>query len=138
MRTDLPPALLLLLRYGLLAYLVGSVLFTIHYFYTEYQDAQPAPAIRPRTMTEQGQATFDVENIHYSSQIMKWKSTFPFIEFCMWFVLKKVCFVCLPTRMVRNDNYLWIEFFIYLNYLSCAIHRGQRRLTMLELLWLDE
>ncbi|KAG0030301.1 hypothetical protein BGZ81_002838 [Podila clonocystis] len=74
MRTDLPPALVLLLRYGFLAYLVGSVLFTIHYFYTEYQDAQPAPTLRPKTMTEQGQATFDVENIHYSSQIMKWKT----------------------------------------------------------------
>ncbi|KAF9386017.1 hypothetical protein CPB97_004206 [Podila verticillata] len=74
MRTDLPPALVLLLRYGVLSYLVGSVLFTIHYFYTEYQDAQPVSPIRPRTMTEQGQATFDVENIHYSPQIMKWKT----------------------------------------------------------------
>lgn len=93
MRTDLPPALVLLLRYGVLSYLVGSVLFTIHYFYTEYQDAQPVSPIRPRTMTEQGQATFDVENIHYSPQIMKWKSMYqgPFSLFCVFVYSSFAC-----------------------------------------------
>lgn len=74
MKPDLPPTIALLLRYLVLAYLVGSVLFTLHFFFLQYRGPQPAPAIKPRTMTEQGQATFDVENIMYSPQIMKWKS----------------------------------------------------------------
>ncbi|GJJ71402.1 hypothetical protein EMPS_03752 [Entomortierella parvispora] len=75
MKPDLPPTLALLLRYLVLAYLAGSVLFTIHFFFLQYRGSQPTPSVKPRTMTEQGQATFDVENIMYSQQIMKWKTS---------------------------------------------------------------
>ncbi|KAG0313539.1 hypothetical protein BGZ99_008824 [Dissophora globulifera] len=62
------------LRYAVVTYLSASVFFTVHHFFVQYQDAQPLPPVRPKTMTEPGQGTFDVENIIYSQQIMTWKT----------------------------------------------------------------
>ncbi|KAF9571941.1 hypothetical protein EC968_010534 [Mortierella alpina] len=74
MRPDLAATATLMLRYCAVAYLAGSVLFTIRFLFVQYKESQPTPAIKPRTMTEPGQATFDVENIVYSPQIMSWKT----------------------------------------------------------------
>src|SRR5690554_2229128 len=63
-------------RYLVVDYLTGSVLFTIQYFFLQYDGSQPSTPIKPRAMTEPGQATFDVENIVYSQQTMKWKSKY--------------------------------------------------------------
>ncbi|KAG9326716.1 hypothetical protein KVV02_002912 [Mortierella alpina] len=74
MRPDLAATATLMLRYCAVAYLAGSVLFTIRFLFVQYKESQPTLAMKPRTMTEPGQATFDVENIVYSPQIMTWKT----------------------------------------------------------------
>jgi glycosyltransferase-like protein LARGE len=58
--------------YIVAAYLTGSVLFTLHYLYLQYQELP----LKPKTLTEPGQATSDVENMLYSQQVMKWKGEF--------------------------------------------------------------
>ncbi|KAF9354351.1 hypothetical protein BGX26_007825 [Mortierella sp. AD094] len=72
MKPDISRTTSLLLRYAVVAYLSGSVLFTLHYLFSQYPNSQPAPSVKPRTLTEPGQTTFDVENIVYSQQVMKW------------------------------------------------------------------
>ncbi|ORZ10658.1 glycosyl-transferase for dystroglycan-domain-containing protein [Lobosporangium transversale] len=74
MRPELSPKVLVLLRYAAAVYLLGSVLFTLYSLFPQYKEPQPEPSIKPKRLTEPGQATFDVENILYSQQIMTWKS----------------------------------------------------------------
>ena len=76
MRPSVPTTLALSLRYAGLDYLAGSVLFTIHYFASQYQNSQLVTVVKPKVMTEPGMGTFDVENILYSQQVMKWQSKF--------------------------------------------------------------
>lgn len=76
MRPPVPTTAALSLRYAGLAYLAGSVLFTIHYFASQYRNSQPVPVVKPKVMTEPGMGTFDVENILYSQQVMNWQSRF--------------------------------------------------------------
>ncbi|KAF9356517.1 hypothetical protein BGX34_009906 [Mortierella sp. NVP85] len=64
----------LFLRYVVAAYLTGPVLFTLHCLHSQYQESQPGLPIKPKTLTELGQATFDVENMLYSQQVMKWRA----------------------------------------------------------------
>ncbi|KAF8928627.1 hypothetical protein BGZ58_009535, partial [Dissophora ornata] len=63
MKPELSKTISLLLWYAVVAYLTGSVLFTLHNLFTQYQESQPSSPIKPKTLTEPGQATFDVENI---------------------------------------------------------------------------
>ncbi|KAG0201900.1 hypothetical protein BGX28_005413 [Mortierella sp. GBA30] len=74
MRPDIAATATLLLRYIAVTYLVGSVLFSIRFFLLQYTESQPTQALKLRMATEPGQATFDVENIIYSQQIMTWKT----------------------------------------------------------------
>ncbi|KAG0215583.1 hypothetical protein BGX33_001086 [Mortierella sp. NVP41] len=74
MRPQLPTTVSLSLRYAGLFYLTGSVLFTIHYFCSQYQDSRPVPVVKPKIMTESGMGTFDVENILYTQQVMNWRT----------------------------------------------------------------
>ncbi|KAG0197575.1 hypothetical protein BGX28_008969 [Mortierella sp. GBA30] len=70
----LPQPLAKLLRYGALAYLGASVLFTMHFLVIEYQGSQSIQNIQPRSLTEPGQATFEVQHMIYSQQVINWKS----------------------------------------------------------------
>lgn len=74
MRPDLTTAVSLLSRYVVVLYLAASVLFTLLYLWSQYQESQPTTSIKPKTLTEPGQAAFDVENIVYSQQVMRWKT----------------------------------------------------------------
>ncbi|KAG0368007.1 hypothetical protein BGZ54_002863 [Gamsiella multidivaricata] len=60
------------LRYVAIVYLAGSVLFTLHHLFAQYQDSPALVAVKPKALTEPGQTTFDVENMIYSQQVMKW------------------------------------------------------------------
>lgn len=80
MRPPVPTTAALSLRYAGLAYLAGSVLFTIHYFASQYRNSQPVPVVKPKVMTEPGMGTFDVENILYSQQVMNWQTPKGFPE----------------------------------------------------------
>ncbi|KAI8601139.1 glycosyl-transferase for dystroglycan-domain-containing protein [Dissophora ornata] len=65
----------MLLRYGVLAYLTGSVVFTLYSYFAQYDDTS-LQSFKPRswTDTEIGQATFDADSIAYSRQVMSWKT----------------------------------------------------------------
>jgi hypothetical protein len=78
MRPPVPTAVSVSLRYAGIAYLAGSVLFTIYYFVGQYRNSLPVPVVKPKVMTEPGMGTFDVENIFYSQQVMTWQSEFLF------------------------------------------------------------
>lgn len=70
----IPQLVLRLLRFAVLVYLAGSVIFTLYYVFVRYGDPQLNQAGKPRSLVEPGQATFDVESMVYSNQVMNWKS----------------------------------------------------------------
>jgi glycosyltransferase-like protein LARGE len=70
----IPQPVLRLLRFAALVYLAGSVIFTLHYVFVRYGDPQSNQAAKQRSLVEPGQATFDVESMVYSNQVMNWKS----------------------------------------------------------------
>ncbi|KAG0302543.1 hypothetical protein BGZ97_002310 [Linnemannia gamsii] len=75
----IPQPVLRLLRFAALVYLAGSVIFTLHYVFVRYGDPQSNQAAKQRSLVEPGQATFDVESMVYSNQVMNWKTpgTYP-------------------------------------------------------------
>ncbi|KAF9905276.1 hypothetical protein EC991_001875 [Linnemannia zychae] len=75
----IPQPAVRLLRFALLVYLTGSVLFTLYYVFVRYGEPQLNHITKPRALVEPGQATFDVESMVYSKQIMNWKTpgTYP-------------------------------------------------------------
>ncbi|KAF9920860.1 hypothetical protein FBU30_009195 [Linnemannia zychae] len=77
--TGAPQPIIRLFRFGILVYLAGSVIFTLCYVFVHYGDPQLSQAAKLRSPVETGQATFDVESMLYSNQIMDWKTpgTYP-------------------------------------------------------------
>jgi len=74
----IPQPIAKLLRLGLLTYLTGSVLYTVHYGITSYSSSSSSSGtvqdVRPRMLTEPGQAIFEMDSIVHSDQIVEWKS----------------------------------------------------------------
>ncbi|GJJ70213.1 hypothetical protein EMPS_02562 [Entomortierella parvispora] len=76
----IPQPIAKLLRFGVLAYLTGSVLYTVHYGFTSFVSSSSSSSgtvqdIRPRMVSEPSQAIFEVDSIVYSDQIVEWKTS---------------------------------------------------------------
>ncbi|KAG0308283.1 hypothetical protein BGZ98_008454 [Dissophora globulifera] len=76
MALRLPKPMSKALRFGVVAYLAASVLFTLHSYFLQGQDLTSSTQhLIARSWTKPGQAVFDVDNIVYSNQVMNWKNT---------------------------------------------------------------
>ncbi|KAF9199682.1 hypothetical protein BGZ49_010174 [Haplosporangium sp. Z 27] len=72
-----PQPVVKIVRYGVLAYLSASVIFTMYSFlnYSQDSDYYPIRSSQSSSLVETGQAIFDVNSTVYSKQIMTWKTS---------------------------------------------------------------